>query len=138
MAKQGNWNKSFWKRFEESHNIPVDNIRQIMLEEVGKTEAVLNENTPVRYGGLKASVYGVVADTDNGISARVGYTQTPHWDLDPTNPHQDTFTNPTLMEYLEAGTVEPETNAKIARVKQELSSFQDRVRERVYNELKRR
>lgn len=100
MAKQGNWNKSFWKQLDTIWQWPITDIRQIMLEELGKTEAIMMERTPVRYGGLKSSIYSAVHDTPNGISAVIGYTQTPHWDLEPNNPHQDEITNPQLAEIL--------------------------------------
>lgn len=134
MARQGDWNKSFWRNLDKFEKNKIDQIRQVMLEEVGITEAVLQENTPIKYGGLKTSVYGVVADTPDGVSARVGYTQTPHWNLDPTNPHQDEFTNPTLMGYLE--NKPGKSAANIRTISTELDRFQDRIRTRVYDVLK--
>lgn len=100
MARQGNWNKSFWKRLDNLGEIDQQAITNIINEETGKVEAVLQSRTPVLYGGLKASSYAVVVPTATGVSGRVGYTNTPHIDLDPNDPGFDGFTNVQLAQWL--------------------------------------
>lgn len=138
MAKQGNWNKSFWKKLDNLNNTQIDKIRQVMLEECGKVEYIMQENTPIQYGGLKSSIYAVVVDTENGVSARVGYTQTPHWDLDPANPHQDDITNPNLAQHLLETVNNEGTYIKLDIIQLALDDFQENVRNRVNETLKRR
>ena len=46
MAKQGNWNKSFWRKLNKLGELPQDGIRQIMLEETGKLDAIMEDKTP--------------------------------------------------------------------------------------------
>lgn len=138
MAKQGNWNKSYWQKLERMAN-PIDErlLRNIISSELDIARASLEVNTPVMFGGLKSSIYAVMVDTPDGVSGRLGYTQTPHWDLNPTGPHQDDFTNPELMEMLSFMNLKkPGTKEKINNVINTMEDFRDNCRNRIADAIK--
>ena len=128
MAKQGNWNKSFWKRLDNLGKINEKQIIHIIQNELNKVETIMVEKTPFRYGGLLASHYAVLVQTEHGYSGRVGYTQTPHWDLDVSNPHQDDFTNPQLIEMLSE---KPKTSANVLDINNAMIDFRENCRNKI-------
>lgn len=128
MARQSNWNKSYWKKLNSLGKLPEQQIYSIMNEELGKVENVLRSSTPIKYGGLYSSIYAVMVDTPSGVSARAGYTTTKHWDLDPADPHQNSFTNPDLAEML----IDKEkTSNQMLDISDALQDFQDNTRMRI-------
>lgn len=123
MANQGRYNASFWKKVNKLGNIPYDNIQAIMQKRCNETTDMLEALTPVKYGGLRFSSYAVVAKTPNGLSARAGYTQTPHWNLDPADSHQDDITNPKLAEHLAEHAKSESTKHVMRAIETELLDF---------------
>lgn len=101
MAKQSDWNKSFWRKLNKLEHIDEKAISHIIRDEVNKVGAIMESKTPVKYGGLKFSKYAVVEQTPTGYAGRVGYVNQPHISLDPSDPGYDNFTNPELLEMLE-------------------------------------
>lgn len=100
MARQGNWNKSLWRKLDNIKKLDVDNLAKDLDHQAKFTESMLEALTPQKYGGLVASRYSICEVEGDRVNCRVGYTQTPHWNLDPANPHQDDITNPQLLQYL--------------------------------------
>ena len=133
MAKQGNWNKSFWKKLNSLGELPQSQIRQIMLEETGKLDALMVEKTPYRYGGLLWSHYSIVTDTPSGVSAKFGYTNKPHLNNDPANPHYDTITNPELAEML---IDKNKTSEQMLDIADAIYDTRENIKTRVYKLLK--
>lgn len=100
MPKQGTWNKSFWRKLNNVKKIDEKEILSIIHFNTMDTYETIRNLIPVRYGGLKTSVYGEVYRTANGISGRVGIDNDPHVNLKPGNVHSDDFTNRELAEML--------------------------------------
>lgn len=128
MANQGRYNSSFWKNLDKLSTVPYDGVMQIMQKECNYTTEMLDALTPVKFGGLVSSRYAVVAKTANGVSARAGYTQTPHWDLDPAEPHQDKITNPQLAMYLADNSKHDYTKAAMHQIEAILWDFAYNIR----------
>lgn len=128
MARQGNWNKSYWKKLDKVGKIPEKEIYSIINEELAKTDAVLESKTPIKYGGLYASKYAVITNTPTGVSGKVGYTNTKHWDLDPSDPHQDNITNTELAEIL---VDKKSVSNDMLDIMDALQDFQDNTKRRI-------
>lgn len=100
MARQGKWNKSFWRKLNNLKKIDEKEILSIIHFNTIDTYETIRNIIPVRYGGLKTGVYGEVTRTPNGVSGRVGIDNDPHVNLKPGNVHTDDFTNRELAEIL--------------------------------------
>lgn len=136
MANQGRFNSSFWKKLNKLGDVPYDGIMNIMQKQCNYTTEMLEVLTPVKFGGLLSSRYAVVSKTPNGISARAGYTQTPHWDLDPSGPHQDNITNPQLATYLADNSKHDYTKKAMNQIEAEIWDFANNIRYEVNEYLK--
>ena len=128
MARQADWNKSFWTKLDKLENIDDKPIVHIIQDELNKVESVMVQKTPRRYGGLLASHYAVLVQTDNGYSGRVGYTNQQHINLDPVSPGYDNFTNPELMEML---IDKNKTSNDVLDISDAMESFRENCKDRI-------
>lgn len=135
MPRQGNWNKSFWKKLDNLAELPKNQIRQIMLEETGKVDGIMLSRTPYKYGGLLFSHYSIVQDTEHGISASFGYTKNKHLDLNPNSPGYSDITNPELAEIL---LDKPSSSDKMLDISDAMYDAKNNIETRINQVLKRR
>lgn len=101
MSRQSDWNKSIHRRLEGKIQADVDAITNICVRNAEICRTVMEEKTPVKYGGLKASLYSQVNNTPTGLSVVVGYSNRQHIRLNPIDPGYDKFSNIDLLEFLE-------------------------------------
>lgn len=116
MAKQGNWNKSFWKKLDKLSDIDMKELYHELSTQTDFTRSMMEALTPVKFGGLVASRYAICEMQGTKIKVRAGYTHTPHWDLDPADPHQDDMTNPQLLQYLIENVNDPAKSAVLYKI----------------------
>ena len=135
MAKQGKWNKSFWKKMDHLENLErlsEQPILQIMAEELAVVEDVMLNETPVRFGGLLQSHYTQLVETPSGYSGRAGYKRGSHINLDPNlEPGQSMYDEETNQEVLEYLSTHPKREQQIADIQEALSNYKDNCRTRI-------
>ncbi len=101
MSRQSYWNKSVYRKLKGKMEEDINAISNICIRNAEICKSIIDQKTPVKYGGLKASSYSQVNDTDTGISVVVGYSNRKHINLDPANPGYDDITNTQLLDILE-------------------------------------
>ena len=101
MGRQSYWNKSIYRRIQDKLEEDANAITNICIRNAEICKSVIDQKTPVKYGGLKASSYSQVNNTDTGISVVVGYSNRKHINLDPISPGYDDITNTELLDILE-------------------------------------
>lgn len=101
MGKQSYWSKSIYRKLENKMEQDINAITNICIRNAEICKSVMEQKTPVKYGGLKASLYSQVNTTPTGISVAVGYSNRQHINLNPISPGYDKFTNQELLDFLE-------------------------------------
>jgi hypothetical protein len=100
MARQGNWNRNYWKKLDSLSKTDTKQLISIMNRNVAEYTEAIQSVIPVLYGGLKVSVYGEVNMTEHGVTGKIGIDSDKHVDLNPKGIHSDDFTNQQLAEWL--------------------------------------
>ena len=129
MAKQGNWNKSYWKKLNKLAEPDITKLYSELHAQTEYTREMLEVLTPIKFGGLVASRYSICEMYGDKIYVRAGYTQTPHWDLDPADPHQDDITNTQLLQYLIETVDNPATAQALFSIQDWLNELQYQCRQ---------
>lgn len=129
MAKNGNWNKSVWRKLDNLKKVDQKELLSIIQFNTEDTYETIRNLIPVRYGGLKTGVYGEVNMTNTGVTGRVGIDNDPHINL--YYYKTDNITNRELANILR--TVPNKSNAKMVDIEGWLGDYVETTRNDIKN-----
>lgn len=81
MARNGKYNKDFWKKLDNVGKVDTQRLYNIIQRETEEQAQYIREMIPYLYGGLKLGVYSETNITPHGITAKLGIDNDKHVNL---------------------------------------------------------